>query len=71
MTRYISTANKVSEGAKNVFNYVYVAAADGAVTTVKTVETIATSTIDLPVFMVPYFMIDPKNSPLSTPQITT
>lgn len=64
-----TSAGKVSEGAKDIFNYVYATAANGAVATVKAVEIITTTTVDIPFIAVPYFLIDPKNSPLKTLQI--
>jgi RHS repeat-associated protein len=64
-----TTAEGVSIKAKDIFNYVYVIAADGTVTAVKTFKAFSSNTIKLPGLLVPYYIIDPKNSPWYNPKI--
>jgi hypothetical protein len=64
-----TTAKKVTEGVKEVFNNVYMVASNGVVTGVKSAETFAGSTVNMPFLAVPYQLIDPKNSPFYNPQI--
>ena len=45
-----TTTDKVTQGAKDLFNYVYVVAADGAVTAVKYAETFVAGSVDIPLF---------------------
>jgi len=68
-TALYTTSSKISNEAKDVFNYVYVAAANGTVTAVKSIEIFTQSTIGLPFLIVPYFLFDPKNSPMYNPEI--
>jgi hypothetical protein len=64
-----TNAEKASKGAQDVFNYVYVAAANGTATVIKGAQAIATKMPETMFLVVPYFMIDPKNSPIYNPQI--
>jgi hypothetical protein len=63
-------AQSVSQGVQDKFTYVYTAAANGAVTTVKGVQTFVSSTIDLPFLVVPFKLIDPHNYPIHPQQIS-
>ena len=64
-----TTADKISTRARDAFNYVYVATANGAVSTIKAAETFITSTLTIPFLAVPYFMLDPKKIPINNQPI--
>jgi hypothetical protein len=58
-----TSARHVSDGARNVFNYVYPADASGAAQAAKEIGAIASNAINMPFLAVPYMLLDPSHNP--------
>jgi hypothetical protein len=65
-----TSARHVSDGARNVFNYVYPAVASGAAQIAKVIGSIASNAINMPFLAVPYMLLDPSHNPALTIQYT-